>query len=239
MDKIEVINVSKTYQLNEKELVVLNNLSLEIPINKISVILGRSGCGKTTLLRILSQLEKQDTGKIVYPQNYQSSYVFQEPRLMPWLNVKDNIAFGLKNENIDKKLIEHLINITGLNSFIEAYPNQISGGMKQRVALARALAIQPNLIYMDEPFAALDYFTRANMQDELIKLYQETNCGILFVTHNIDEAIRLAHQIIILDDGYAKEVYELEESLEERDILTTQYIDIKKDLLKKLNKKEK
>ena len=232
MNDIIISHLNKKFQLKDNDIEVINDLNLVINTAQITVILGKSGCGKTTLLRILSKLETMDSGEIIYPKNYKSSFVFQEPRLMTWLSVRDNISFGLKIKSDEQyEIVTNLIKMIGLSGFETAYPNQISGGMKQRVALARALAIKPKLIYMDEPFAALDYFTRLNMQDELIKMYYETNCGLLFVTHNVDEALRLAHKIVIINKGEVIKEYSFTDNLMTRDVLSQEYIDIRKDIL--------
>ena len=155
---------------------VLRNVQAVFPQNSISVILGKSGCGKTTLLRILANLESYDQGEISMDRDEKISFVFQEPRLMPWLSVFQNITFGLRKEKIDLEKIEELMNLIGLKKFEKAYPHQLSGGMQQRVALARALAYDPSIILMDEPFAALDYFTREAMQKELIRFWKMRGC---------------------------------------------------------------
>lgn len=231
---INIINVSKKYELDDKNIVVLDNINLNIDENKITVILGKSGCGKTTLLRILGGLEKCDCGKIEYNNIKSLAYVFQEPRLMPWLNVEKNIKFGLNKKQVNDDKIKEIINIVGLSSFEKANPQQLSGGMQQRVSIARALAFEPSFILMDEPFSALDYFTREQMQNELLKIRNKRNCGILFVTHSIDEAIRLGDKIIILEDGNIKDTFIIEENQENRNLLEQKYILIKQEILNKL-----
>ena len=231
---INIINVSKKYELEDKNIVVLNNINLNIDENKITVILGRSGCGKTTLLRILGGLDKCDCRKIEHNNIKSLAYVFQEPRLMPWLNVEKNIKFGLNKKQVDDDKIKEIINIVGLSSFEKANPQQLSGGMQQRVSIARALAFEPSFILMDEPFSALDYFTREQMQNELLKIRNKRNCGILFVTHSIDEAIRLGDKIIILEDGNIKDTFIIEENQENRNLLEQKYILIKQEILNKL-----
>lgn len=231
---INIINVSKKYELEDKNIVVLNNINLNIDENKITVILGRSGCGKTTLLRILGGLEKCDCGKIEHNNIKRLAYVFQEPRLMPWLNVEKNIKFGLNKKQVNDDKIKEIINIVGLSSFEKANPQQLSGGMQQRVSIARALAFEPSFILMDEPFSALDYFTREQMQNELLKIRNKSNCGILFVTHSIDEAIRLGDKIIILEDGNIKDTFIIKENQENRNLLEQKYILIKQEILNKL-----
>lgn len=180
---------------------VLNGVCLSGDTDEITVILGKSGCGKTTLLRILCGLEEQDAGSFSFPGEALPGMVFQEPRLMPWLSVWDNIEFGVPKEKRDPKETQELIDVVGLTGFERAKPAQLSGGMQHRAALARTLACRHSMVLMDEPFAALDYFTRAMMQRELLRIHQETGMGIIFVTHNIDEAILLGDRICILSDG--------------------------------------
>ena len=232
---INIMNVSKKYNIDNKSIVVLNNINLNIDENKITIILGKSGCGKTTLLRILGGLEKCDCGNIQYENIEKLAYVFQEPRLMPWLNVEKNIKFGLNKEEIDDEKIKSIINTVGLSSFEKANIQQLSGGMQQRVSIGRALAFEPSFILMDEPFSALDYFTREQMQNELLKIKNKSNCGILFVTHSIDEAIRLGDKIIILEDGNIKDTFVIEENQLSRNLLEEKYILIKQEILDKLN----
>ena len=162
MAGIEIVDLKKSYWVEKKELPVLTGINLTVPERQITVILGRSGCGKTTLLRLAGGLERPDSGQILCGDSHRMAFVFQEPRLMPWLTVERNISFGLrkqeKKENAGR--IREIIRTVGLEGFEKAYPSQLSGGMKQRAALARALAYRPSFIMMDEPFAALDYFTR-------------------------------------------------------------------------------
>lgn len=232
MAGIDLIDVYKSYRLGESVVDVLLGIDLNIPESRITVILGKSGCGKTTLLRLIGGLENFDRGKISNPNSKKSAFVFQEPRLMPWLNVRKNIAFGLKDLN--SKIINELVNMVGLNGFENAYPNQLSGGMQQRTSIARALAYEPSFIMMDEPFAALDYFTREQMQKELIKIQNKTNCGMLFVTHSIDEALLIAHKIIIIDNGKVSFTYNLEEDNINRNLLDENFIELKKCILQNL-----
>ena len=167
MAGIEYVNVCKNYDVSGRSIEVLRGVNMCVPQGAITVILGKSGCGKTTLLRLTGGLEKPDSGEIRFDMANRPAFVFQEPRLMPWLNVWDNAAFGLKRADIDADDLRRIIRTVGLSGFERAYPLQLSGGMQQRVALARALAYHPSFIMMDEPFAALDYFTREQMQQEL------------------------------------------------------------------------
>ena len=231
MDGIKLVNVSKFYTVEKESIKVLNGIDLNIPENKITVILGRSGCGKTTLLRLVSGLEDFDTGEILGVNLKRKAYVFQEDRLMPWLDVKSNITFGINKKELNQSRIEEIIETVGLEKFYNAYPSQLSGGMKQRVSIARAFAYDPDFIMMDEPFSALDYFTREQMQKELLKIHQRLKCSILFVTHSIDEALILADKIVILEKGVVKSQYEIEEKSNERDLLDDKFVKLKKEII--------
>ena len=234
MDGIKLVNVSKFYAIEKGHVKVLDGVNLDIPSNKITVILGRSGCGKTTLLRLVAGLELFDQGEIKGTNLKRKAYVFQEDRLMPWLDVKKNITFGIKNKDINNKRIDEIIEMVGLTSFYNAYPNQLSGGMKQRVSIARAFAYNPDFIMMDEPFSALDFFTREQMQKELIKIHENTRCSILFVTHSIDEALILGDKIVILEKGIIKSQYEIDEKNNTRDLLDDKFLNLKKQIINDL-----
>lgn len=206
-DTIEISGLCKSYRVEGRTVEVLKDLDLTVPAREITVLLGRSGCGKTTLLRLIGGLEKADNGTISRPPDSRTAFVFQEARLMPWLTVEKNIAFGLKKKDIRREDLSRLIAMTGLEGFEDALPGQLSGGMQQRAALARALAMKPDFILMDEPFAALDHFTREKMQNFLLELHQNTRCGVLFVTHSIDEALAIGDRIVILSDHKANKGY--------------------------------
>ena len=153
---------------------MLRQFSTELDTEKITVILGRSGCGKTTLLRILAGLEGLDRGEILFEKQEKLGVVFQEPRLMPWLTVNANIAFAAKNDpSLPAAPDEKLLELLGLKAFQHSFPAQLSGGMAQRTALGRTLFQNPDLILMDEPFSALDYFTRRSLQQMLLNLFQQ------------------------------------------------------------------
>ena len=213
---------------------VLKGIQADFPHNSINVILGKSGCGKTTLLRILANLEKADQGQVSIGSNEKIGFVFQEPRLMPWLTVFGNITFGLEKQKVRPEEIKELIDLTGLTKFEKAYPHQLSGGMQQRVALARALAYDPSIILMDEPFAALDYFTREAMQKELIRIYQLKKKTIIFVTHSIEEAIAIGQNITILNEGRVHAQFDLEQYEYPRDVLSPSLIEMKRNIIAKL-----
>lgn len=203
--------LSILFNLKEKSIPVLKGLNLDIEDASIIAIIGQSGCGKTTLLRILAGLEEPTSGtvcsyedKTVLPQP-KTAIMFQEPRLMPWLTLRDNMAFSLIHHP-DKKYVKSIVTkhleILGLTQFETAYPSQISGGMAQRVALGRTLCYDPDIILMDEPLSALDFHTRETLQDALTQLF--SNCGktIIFVTHDIDEALYIGQQILVMNEGH-------------------------------------
>ena len=229
---IEILNLSKHFFINDKRIDVLKELNLTIKKDKITVILGRSGCGKTTLLRLIAGLEGLSLGEIKFKEQAKIGFVFQEPRLMPFLNVYENIVFALKKHEIDEAKIDRLISMIGLSDFKFAAVSQLSGGMSSRVSLARVLAYEANLILMDEPFAALDAFTRASMQAEILKL--QAGKTIIFVTHNVDEALYLADEIILLEKGGMKSSYDLSNLAKPRDLLCDELINLKRKILSEI-----
>lgn len=235
MAGIELKHIQKAYTVDGRTLPVLKDICLQIPENSITVLLGKSGCGKTTLLRLVGDLEASNGGEIRFAVAHKTAFVFQEPQLMPWLTVWDNIIFGLKKQPYDAKAIQALLETVGLNGFQKAYPHQLSGGMQQRTAIARALAYAPSFLLMDEPFAALDHFTRTQMQKELIRLQKSQHTGILFVTHSIDEALLLGHKIAVIEDGRIKKEFLLDTDCENRDLLSAELIGLKREILEQLH----
>lgn len=232
---IKIKGLMKNYVVSDATISVLKGLNFECNETGITVILGKSGCGKTTFLRILGGLEKEDSGSIQLPANIKIGIVFQEPRLMSWLTTYQNIVFGLKKNSFKEQEINKLIDLVGLTGFEKAYPSQLSGGMQQRVALARTLAYDPSFLLMDEPFAALDHFTRITMQNELLRIYCMNQKGILFVTHSIDESLLIGQKIVIFEEGVIKKEFNLNEYTYPRDLLSSNIIKIKKDILNQFN----
>ncbi len=230
----EVRDLWKSYRIKKENYPVLKGLCLKGHSDEITVILGKSGCGKTTLLRILCGLETKDAGVLDFPERSRIRMVFQEPRLMPWLDTERNITFGLKKQAIDPKETARLIRMTGLTGFEKAKPDELSGGMKHRAALARALAARPEMILLDEPFAALDYFTREAMQRELMRIHIETGMGGIFVTHNIDEAVLLGDRICVMEEGRIAGEFVQSPGTAGRDLLSKEAIALKKEILKVL-----
>ncbi|RLL46784.1 ABC transporter ATP-binding protein [Oceanobacillus piezotolerans] len=204
---LEINNVSKTFSTEEKQFTVFSDIQLTIKENQFVSILGPSGCGKSTLLSMVAGLEAATTGNItlqgkeIKEPGPDRGMVFQQPALFPWLNVRDNITFPLKGkipQEEANKRADHFLKMVQLSRFKENYIFELSGGMQQRVAIARALAMDPKILLMDEPFGALDEQTRHIMHDELMKIWQETQKTILFVTHSIHEAIKLSDRIVVM-----------------------------------------
>ena len=212
--EIKIEGVVKCFpQKGAEDIVALSGIDLNIEAGKFVSLIGPSGCGKSTLLRLIAGLNRADKGNLyidneeITKPSYERGLVFQNPMLFPWLNVYSNVAFGLKARNVFNKKkveVEKFINLVGLSDFHQSYPHQLSGGMAQRVSLARALVNHPKVLLLDEPLGALDAFTRMNMQDELIRIWQERNTTMIMVTHDVDEAIYLSDRIIVMTPRPAK-----------------------------------
>ena len=200
--EIRLKQLEKSFEVSKKRHPVLRQFSTELDTEKITVLLGRSGCGKTTLLRILAGLESLDGGEILFEKQEKLGVVFQEPRLMPWLTLEQNILFGADKKKYSKNQLkeraEGLLKLTGLEKFGNAYPDQLSGGMMQRAALGRALACDASYLLMDEPFGALDAFTRENMQELIRKIWWQSGKTIFFITHDVEEALLLGSRVLVL-----------------------------------------
>ncbi len=212
--KINIQNVTKIFDNEDgAETVALNGVNLEIPAGSFVSLIGPSGCGKTTLLRCIAGLETPTSGEIlvdnalVTAPGSDRGFAFQQANLFPWLTVKDNISFGLKVRKIYKQHradVDEFIKMVGLEGFENRYPHQISGGMNQRASLARALVGKPKILLLDEPLGALDAFTRMNMQDEIIRLWQEHKMTMVMVTHDVDEAVYLSNYVVVMSPRPAK-----------------------------------
>ncbi|HWR06477.1 ABC transporter ATP-binding protein [Sporomusa sp.] len=209
MAKIEINNLCKSFQDTQGEsLDVLVDVNLEIAAGEFLCLLGPSGCGKTTLMNLMAGFEKPTQGTLtidglpVSRPDPKHITIFQDYGLFPWRNVLGNVVFGLEAKGMNKKAAkekaEEYLELVGLSQFSRSFPGQLSGGMKQRVAIARALAVEPDIIFMDEPFAALDAFTRYRLQDEVLRIWAEKKPTIIFVTHDIDEAVYLAQRLAIM-----------------------------------------
>ena len=229
-NKIKIENLNKSFNSKNKNINVFKNLNLEIDLSNITVILGKSGCGKTTLIRCISDLESFDSGSIKYISNEnfkpKVGMVFQESRLMPWLSVKENILIHSKED----KDIKNILTLLKLDNIENSMPYELSGGMAHRVSIGRALAFNPNILIMDEPFAALDYFTRIDLQKEVINIFKKTNIGIIFVTHNIEEALSIATKIVIMKNDNSIESFSIEKDFN-RNLSSEYFVELKIKIL--------
>ncbi len=228
--KIEMDSVCQIYKVNssqrkakgENEFLALNKFSLSVKEGEFIAVVGPSGCGKSTLLDIIAGLTKPRSGNInisgkrVSGPDLDRGFVMQGYALFPWRTVLKNVEFGLELKHIPRKsragIAKKYINLVGLEKFENRYPYELSGGMKQRVAIARALAYDPEVLLMDEPFAAVDAQTRENLQDELIRIVEKTNKTVIFVTHSIDEAVLLADRVVVMtgNPGRVKEIVDID-----------------------------
>lgn len=206
---IRVENVSKTFQTSDDDKVeALEDISLEVPHGEFVTVVGPSGCGKSTLIKLIAGLVQQTTGRIYYQGaevrglNAKVGYVPQESKLFPWLTVEENVAFGLDSRSYSKQeraeRVRQYIQLAGLAGFEDRYPSQLSGGMSKRASIVRALAYDPPVILMDEPFGPLDAQTRMILQDELLKIWEQKRQTIVFVTHDLVEAVALADRVIVM-----------------------------------------
>lgn len=205
---LTVNNLSKTYYSKNGETMAIDNISFEINRNDFIGIVGPSGCGKSSILNIISLLDKDYKGTLTFKDNISVGYMFQEPVLFSWLTVLDNALLGLKiSKKLTKKTKKYAISLLrkyGLYEFKDKYPSSLSGGMKQRVALIRTLALNPDILLLDEPFSALDYQTRLKVSEDVYNIIKQEEKTVLIVTHDISEAISMCTKIIILSQRPAK-----------------------------------
>ena len=234
---ITVDSVSKTFMQRTGPLKVLEDVSFTVSKGQVVCIVGASGCGKSTLLRAVSGLDPDHSGtitvagkKVLSPEKTRG-IVFQEHRLFPWMTVEQNIGYALngKPKTQRKALVQHYINLVRLNGFEKSYPSQLSGGMAQRAGIARALVNRPPVLLLDEPFGALDTFTKIAMQNELKRIQHERHTTMLMVTHDIDEAVFLSDKVIVLSNrpGRIQDTVDVDLS-EPRDRNSIDFLKIKK-----------
>ena len=208
---LDIDAVSKTFQAGAGQIHALSDASLTIAKGEFICLIGASGCGKSTLLRLVGGFETPTAGSVkmwdtpIAGPGPDRGMVFQDYALFPWLTVRGNIAFGPKARGLPRRDVkestDRFIEMVGLAKFADAYPHQLSGGMRQRVAIARVLANDAQVILMDEPFGALDAMTRERLQEELLELWQRTKLTVIFVTHAIEEAILLADRVVVMTPG--------------------------------------
>jgi NitT/TauT family transport system ATP-binding protein len=222
MALLELHNISKTFTLPKGSLNVLKDVSFNVEEGEFIALVGPSGCGKSTLLRVINGIIQQTSGQVLYRDkqvdgiNLECALVFQSFALLPWLTVKANVEMGLEARSVPLEERERRASVyidkVGLDGFEEAYPRELSGGMKQRVGFARALAVEPRLLLMDEPFSALDALTAITLREELIDIWQAPDMSvhtIVIVTHIIEEAVELADRIIVMAAGPGRVVADL------------------------------
>lgn len=216
---VEIRNLTKTFETKENTVTALSNITLDIEEGNFVSIIGGSGCGKSTLLRIIGGLETEYEGEVLLDgekisgPSRKKGFIFQDHRLLPWLTVEENIRFSLpKEQKKNQELIQENIDLVGLKGFEKAYPKQLSGGMAQRVAIARALANKPDILLLDEPFGALDAFTKVHLQEQLLKIWKKEKITMIIVTHDIDEAIYLGNKVVVMTPrpGRIKKIQQIE-----------------------------
>lgn len=204
--KIKVESLTKCYD----DLLVLNDISFNVADGEFLCIVGPTGCGKTTFLNTLSKLIPATKGNILIdgeeadPKKHNISFVFQEPTCMPWRTVRENVAYGMEIKGFNKSELkdrcDYIMNLVGLSDCADLFPNQVSASMEQRIAVARAFAVNPDLLMMDEPYGQLDVKLRYYLEDELVSLWDKLKSTVLFVTHNIEEAVYLGNRILVLSN---------------------------------------
>jgi len=235
--KIEVKNLTKRFG----DLLVLDNISFDIAEGELVAIVGPTGCGKTTFLNVLSRLAPISSGQILIdgedadPKRHNISFVFQEPTCMPWCTVRDNVAFGMEikgvpRAEIDKRL-DRILEMVGLAQCADLYPNQVSASMLQRIAVSRAFAVDPDLLLMDEPYGQLDVKLRFYLEDELVNLWRSLKSTVVFITHNIEEAVYVAERILVLSPKPTTIKAEIKVDLPRpRDFMDPEFIRIRKEV---------
>jgi NitT/TauT family transport system ATP-binding protein len=243
---LELRAVSKQFELQGQRIDALSEANLAIRKGEFVCLIGASGCGKSTLLRIVAGFEATSRGQaqmwgvsINHP-GPERGMVFQDYGLFPWLTVRGNIAFGPRSRGRStaevQDTVERFISLVGLQRFANAYPHQLSGGMKQRVAIARVLANDAEVVLMDEPFGALDAMTRERLQDELLDIWERTGLTVLFVTHSIEEAIFLADRIVVMSPSPGRIETEITVPLSRpRDVMSSEFNQLRRELSEKLH----
>lgn len=211
---LKITNVTQSFGEGKTHLTVLKDINFDVRRGEFLILLGPSGSGKSTLLRIMSGIIQPTSGEVEVAPETKQTFVFQDFALFPWLNVLENVEFGLKMADTPKnemrKIAQAEIDRMGLKGFEKSFPRELSGGMKQRVGIARALALRPDIIFLDEPFSALDSFTTKKLRAELLDIWEERKLTLVMVTHSIEEAIELGDRIAVLSSrpGRIERLYE-------------------------------
>ena len=241
--KLRIAGVNKTFRRDGNSVHVLEDIDLEVREGEFVCILGPSGCGKSTLLNIVGGFTQATTGTVeidgqpVRGPDPRRIFVFQERGVFPWLTVEGNIAFGLfklsKEER--ERRIAHYVKMVGLSGFEHSYPHELSGGMKQRVEVARALAVNPDMLFLDEPFGALDSITRLLMRGELLRIWESERKTILFVTHDIEESVQLADRVVVMSARPAtiRTIVDIDIA-HPRDLSSRRYLELRDGLLEEI-----
>jgi NitT/TauT family transport system ATP-binding protein len=241
--KLRVDHLSMVFTRDGKSTPVLQDISLEVSDGEFVCLVGPSGCGKSTLLNAIGGLLSPTGGTVsidgeaVRGPDPRRIFVFQERGVFPWLTVEGNIAFGLfrLSRSEREERVAYYVKMVGLQGFEEAYPSELSGGMKQRLEVARALAVNPDMLYLDEPFGALDSITRHTMRGELLRIWEKERKTIVFVTHDIDEAVQLADRVIVLSARPAAIQRIVSIDIEHpRDISSPRYLELRDGILKQI-----
>lgn len=234
-------HLSKTYSGGNE---ALREVSLTLKPGEIVAMVGGSGCGKTTLLRLVAGLDTPTKGSVavddtvITAPNEAIGLIFQEPRLLPWLSVADNIAFGLSGLDRDERRarVDFALHRVGLDGYNDRWPRQLSGGQAQRVAISRALAPEPKVLLLDEPFSALDAFTRASLHEHLLALWEAKRPTLLIVTHDVEEAVTLADRVVVMQPHPGRIFTEIAiDGDRPRDPLSDEFVALKRQILKALD----
>lgn len=235
--KVQVVNMTKKFG----DLLVLNKMNFEVKQGEFLVVVGPTGCGKTTFLNSLTGIYDITEGEILINgekvdlKKHNISYIFQESSAMPWLTIEQNIAFGLKikqfSEDEIKRRVDDMLEIVGLSDFRNYYPQQVSTSMVQRIAIARAFATEPELLLMDEPYGQLDIDLRFKLEDELVKLWKKTGTTVIFITHNVEEAVYLSENIMVLTNKPTTVKKVVKNNLPRpRDIMSYEFVELRNEI---------
>jgi len=247
MSIIDLNGVSMAYpdRKGKTAKIVLRDIDMRIEENEFVCLIGPSGCGKTTLLNLIAGFERPVSGSVRYRgkeitgPSHERGVVFQEYSLLPWMNVLKNVEFGLegkeKDKDVRRNVAEKYLSMVGLSDFADHRPNLLSGGMKQRVAIARTLAMEPDMLLMDEPFSALDEQTRGKLDKEILEIWKRNRRTVVFVTHNVDEAMLLATRIIMLSAPPGQVIKEWRIDEENRDMSSERMVRLRKEIIDALH----